>query len=83
MNLHMAGTTRTGDDTRAPLTIPEAAQALALSIHTLRTWIANRRLAHIKLGRSVRIPQHEIDRLLDGGLVPARCGYSRGGRKTG
>lgn len=58
-----------------PRTVPEAARALGISVHTIRAWIAQRRIGYLKLGRSVRIPQEEIDRILRDSAVPAapRC----------
>jgi excisionase family DNA binding protein len=55
-----------------PLRIEDAALALALAEKTLRDWIAQRRLAVIRLGRAIRIPQSEVDRLLEEGTVPAK-----------
>jgi excisionase family DNA binding protein len=54
-----------------PLTISQAAVALNLSPHTIRSWIIQRRLSHIRLGRAIRIPGSEVERLLRDGLVPA------------
>ena len=53
-------------------TVGEAAELLSLSRHTLRSWIASHRLEHVRLGRSVRVPMREIDRLINEGTVPAR-----------
>jgi len=53
------------------LTVQQAADALSLSVHTIRAWVGQRRLAHVRLGRAVRIPETEIVRLLDRGTVPA------------
>lgn len=54
------------------LTVKEAADALGLSPHTVRAWIAARRLGVHRLGRAVRVPQAEVDRVLAQGFVPAR-----------
>ncbi len=54
-----------------PRTVPEAAVALGISIHTVRSWIAQHRIGYLKLGRAVRIPQAEIDRILRESAVPA------------
>ena len=54
-----------------PRTVPQAATALGISVHTIRAWIAQRRIGYLKLGRSVRIPQAEIDRILRESAVPA------------
>jgi excisionase family DNA binding protein len=57
-----------------PLTVPEVAEALGLRPSTVRAWILSRRLAYFKIGRSVRIAQEEVDRILAQALVPAREG---------
>ncbi len=54
-----------------PKTVPETAAALGVSVHTIRAWIAQHRLSYLKLGRAVRIPQSEIDRVLREAAVPA------------
>lgn len=53
-----------------------AAEALDVSKHTIRAWIASRRIGYVRLGRAVRIPDEEIDRLKERGRVPA-LGESR------
>lgn len=55
-----------------PMSVATAARALGLSIHTIRAWIAQRRITHVRLGRAVRIPTSEIHRLLNDGLRPAK-----------
>jgi len=52
-------------------TVPEAAAELSLSPGTLRAWISRRRIEFVRLGRSVRVPRAEIQRLLEAGRVPA------------
>jgi excisionase family DNA binding protein len=54
-----------------PRTVSEAATELGLSVHTIRTWVAARRIAHIRLGRVIRIPASEISRLIEENTVPA------------
>lgn len=54
-----------------PRTISEAATELGLSVHTIRAWVAARRIAHIRLGRAIRIPASEISRLIEENTVPA------------
>ena len=54
-----------------PRTIAQAAMELGLSVHTVRTWVASRRLAHIRLGRAIRIPAAEIRRVINDNTVPA------------
>jgi excisionase family DNA binding protein len=55
-----------------PRTIPQAAEELNVSDSTVRAWIFQRRLGFIRLGRAVRIPPEEIQRLLRAGFVPAK-----------
>lgn len=51
-------------------TIPQTAAELGLSVHTIRAWIASRRIGHVRLGRAVRVPSAEIERLIERGTVP-------------
>jgi excisionase family DNA binding protein len=54
------------------LTVDQTAQLLGLKVVTIRSWIASRMMGHVKLGkRAVRVPESEIQRLLDKGFVPA------------
>jgi excisionase family DNA binding protein len=52
-------------------TVKQAAEELNVSVHTIRAWVAQRRIGHVRLGRAVRVPASEIQRLLDKGAVPA------------
>ena len=54
-----------------PRTVSEAADELGLSVHTVRAWIAERRLAHLRLGRAIRVPAAEIRRVIEESTVPA------------
>jgi excisionase family DNA binding protein len=54
------------------LKVPEAAAMLSLSQKTLWQWIGDRRIGVIRLGRAVRVPISEIDRLMEEGSTPAR-----------
>lgn len=51
-------------------TVSQAAIELGLSVHTIRAWIAKRQIEHVRLGRAVRIPFTEIERLVMRGTVP-------------
>jgi excisionase family DNA binding protein len=53
------------------LKVPEAAEMLALSPKTVWQWIGERRFAVVRLGRAVRVPLAEIERLLEEGTTPA------------
>jgi excisionase family DNA binding protein len=52
-------------------TIRETAEELGLSPATIRAWIRQRRIGYVRLGRAVRIPVSEIQRLVERGTVPA------------
>ncbi len=54
------------------LTVAEVAKHLGLKEGTVRLWISRRKIAHVKLGRAVRVPQEEIERLIRENTVPAR-----------
>ena len=54
-----------------PRTVSQAAEELGLSVHTIRAWVACRRLAHLRLGRAIRIPAAEIRRVIEQATVPA------------
>jgi excisionase family DNA binding protein len=53
------------------LTLEEAAGRLGMKVVTLRMWAARRRIARCKIGRSVRIPSDEVDRIIEASLIPA------------
>lgn len=53
------------------LTIEEAAARLGLKPVTLRMWAARRKIARCKLGRAVRIPASEVERIIASSLIPA------------
>jgi len=62
-----------GEQTRFPrslLSTKEAADALGLRPATLRSWMGQRRIEVVHLGRSVRIPKTEIERLIGEGRIP-------------
>ena len=52
-------------------TVEQAAADLSVSIHTIRAWVARRKIGSVRLGRAVRIPLAEIQRLIDAGTLPA------------
>jgi excisionase family DNA binding protein len=53
------------------LTVKQAAGELNISVHTLRNWIAQRRIGHTRLGRAIRVPADEISRVLGAGFRAA------------
>ena len=58
-------------DTSSSLrTVDQAARDLNVSVHTIRAWIARRKLGSVRLGRAVRVPASEITRLIERGTIP-------------
>jgi excisionase family DNA binding protein len=53
------------------LTLDEAAARLGMKVITLRMWASRRRIARCKIGRSVRIPESEITRIVEESMIPA------------
>jgi excisionase family DNA binding protein len=46
------------------LTVTEVSERLNLRPSTIRVWISKSKLAHLKLGRSVRVPESEVARVM-------------------
>ena len=53
------------------LTVSEVAARLGLATVTIRAWAARRRIASTKLGRALRIPESEVQRIVNAGYSPA------------
>jgi excisionase family DNA binding protein len=51
-------------------TVEQAAADLCVSVHTIRAWIARRKIGSVRLGRAVRVPASEIARLIELGTIP-------------
>lgn len=54
------------------LSIPQFSDALNLTVSGARRWVLERRVAHVKVGRLVRIPESELNRIVANGFRPAR-----------
>jgi excisionase family DNA binding protein len=67
---HLSGGIAMDRETRRLLTVPEAAECLALKEATIRRRILEKRIGYVKLGRSVRIPVEVVERLCKEGFVP-------------
>ena len=52
--------------------VREAAELLGKAENTMRNWIQFRKIAVIRIGGSIRIPESEITRILDEGFRPAK-----------
>jgi len=53
------------------LTVPEAAQLLRIRPSTVRKWLLERKLAHVKLGGRVFLRRADLTALLEKSFVPA------------
>jgi excisionase family DNA binding protein len=53
--------------------VKHAAEELGLSVACVRKWIAERRIQYVRLGRAIRVPCAEIERLISEGTIPARA----------
>jgi excisionase family DNA binding protein len=54
------------------LSLRDAATRLSIAVPTLRRWIRERRLAHVRCGRVVRIESNEVQRFIAQNRCPAR-----------
>jgi excisionase family DNA binding protein len=52
--------------------IPQFAEALGVTVACVRRWVFERRITFTKIGRLVRIPVSETDRLIAEGMRPAK-----------
>jgi excisionase family DNA binding protein len=59
------------------LTLEQAAERLGMKPVTLRMWASARKIARVKINRAVRIPESEITKIIERGLIPARPERSR------
>jgi excisionase family DNA binding protein len=59
-------------NSKAALRVKEAAELLSISVSGMRMTIARGEVSVVRLGRLVRVPKTEVDRLLSENLVPAR-----------
>jgi excisionase family DNA binding protein len=50
------------------LTVQAVAERLGVKEATIRVWITKGRIAHVKLGRAVRVPAEEVTRLIQENL---------------
>jgi excisionase family DNA binding protein len=53
------------------LKVPEAANRLNLSVKTTWKMVYGRKFDVVRIGRSVRITEESIDKLIDDGTIPA------------
>jgi excisionase family DNA binding protein len=58
------------NETQGLLTITEFAEKLRVTPACIRRWVLERRVISIKIGRCVRIPREEAQRIVDAGVRP-------------
>ena len=58
------------EPSRQLLTVPDVANRLALKESTIRKMIFQRRIPIVKIGRAVRIPIEEVERIIVDGYQP-------------
>ena len=54
------------------LSIHEGAALLGLSPHTIRTWLRQQRIAHVRLGRRVLLERNTLQRFVRSHVVEAK-----------
>lgn len=54
------------------LTLEEAAERLAVSIATIRSWVWKRKIEVVKIGRCVRIREEIIEELISRNTIPPK-----------
>jgi excisionase family DNA binding protein len=54
------------------LTLREAAERTGHRESTWRAWVLLRKVPYYKVGRSVRIAERDLEKLIEGALIPAR-----------
>jgi excisionase family DNA binding protein len=59
------------------LTVPEFATRLRVKCSTIRAWIRQGRVSVIHIGRLVRLPASEVERIITAGTRPAKGMASR------
>ena len=62
------------------LSVDQFAQALGVTQACIRRWLLERKINSIKLGRLIRIPGTEVQRLINSGYRPARIRTSSSGK---
>jgi excisionase family DNA binding protein len=54
------------------LTVAQFAEPLGITTACVRRWLLLRKILYVKVGRCVRIPATELERLISEGTIPAR-----------
>jgi excisionase family DNA binding protein len=54
------------------MNVRDFAEALGVTTACIRRWILERRIASVKVGRLVKLPESEVQRLIDSGWRAAK-----------
>jgi len=54
------------------MSVGEFAAALRITKACVRRWILERQIASVKVGRLVKLPESEVQRIIEAGFRPAR-----------
>lgn len=65
------------DTSRKLYSVPEFGAALGITTSGIRRWVLERKVSYIKIGRLIRIPATEVDRLIAEGFRPAKIRGNR------
>lgn len=55
------------------LTVPEAAQALRVSVNTIRAWVFQRRIPVIRVGRKLVFKESDLIKVVEKGFQDAKA----------
>ena len=58
-------------DDNTLLTLVDFCRPLGITLSCARRWVLDRKIAIVKVGRLVRIPRDELERIVNAGLRPA------------
>lgn len=59
------------------LNLKEGAEILKVSIFTLRNWIYQGRVSHVRMGRKVMFRREDLESLIRKSVIPAKMGAAR------
>ena len=56
------------------LTLQECSERTGHQVSTWRSWVLNRKVPFYKMGRSVRVAETDLEKILEQARIPAREG---------
>lgn len=61
-----------GSESSELLDVPEGANAYHVTQSTVRSWILNKKIPYVKLGRRVFLRRKDVEAFIERSVVPAR-----------